>query len=169
MTLPNGKPLPVVLLANKCDLPDSVVSKEILDAFCIENNFVAWFPTSAKTNHNIEESVRGLVSAVLSHPGLFGFPPRMRALPFNPGISSSAFARLRTFNECGYVPPFFLWCRNLCTPTPFSTPLADAFEAQRLSSSKSAAPGAVAVAAPVDAAASKTGAAAGGAGGGGCC
>lgn len=69
VTLPNGKPLPVVLLANKCDLPDTAVHRDMLDNFCREHGFVGWFETSAKTNHNIEESVRGLVAAILSHPG----------------------------------------------------------------------------------------------------
>jgi Ras-related protein Rab-32 len=66
--LPNGSQLPVVLLANKCDLPDTRVNKEELDAFCKEHGFVGWFETSAKTNHNIEESVKGLVSNILSQP-----------------------------------------------------------------------------------------------------
>jgi len=69
VTLPNGKPLPVVLLANKCDLPDTAVQRDMLNAFCKEHGFIGWFETSAKTNHNIEESVRGLVASILSHPG----------------------------------------------------------------------------------------------------
>ncbi|XP_042317082.1 ras-related protein Rab-38 isoform X3 [Sceloporus undulatus] len=50
LTLPNGKPVPTVLLANKCDQ-----SKEVLvnngikmEQFCQENGFVGWFETSAK-------------------------------------------------------------------------------------------------------------------------
>jgi hypothetical protein len=31
----------------------------------------SWFETSAKSNHNIEESVRGLVSNIMSHPDAF--------------------------------------------------------------------------------------------------
>ena len=68
MTLPNGKPLPVALLANKCDLPDPAVNKDQLDAFCKEHGFVGWYETSAKENKNIEESVQGLVTNILSHP-----------------------------------------------------------------------------------------------------
>jgi Ras-related protein Rab-32 len=71
VTLPNGKPLPVVLLANKCDLPEAVVRREMLDDFCKEHGFTAWYETSAKNNVNIEESVRGLVAAILSHPDAF--------------------------------------------------------------------------------------------------
>ena len=69
VTLPNGKPLPVVLLANKCDLPEATVQREALDGFCKEHGFIGWFDTSAKTNHNIEEGVRALVSSILAHPG----------------------------------------------------------------------------------------------------
>lgn len=71
MTLPNGKPLPVVLLANKCDLPEAVVRRDMLDDFCKEHGFTAWYETSAKNNTNIEDSVRGLVAAILSHPDAF--------------------------------------------------------------------------------------------------
>ena len=59
------------MLANKCDLPDTRVNKEELDAFCKEQGFVGWYETSAKTNHNIEESVKGLVTNILSHPDAF--------------------------------------------------------------------------------------------------
>ena len=71
VTLPNGSPLPVVLLANKCDLPDTRVEKETLDAFCKEHGFTGWYETSAKSNHNIEEAVKGLVTACLAHPDAY--------------------------------------------------------------------------------------------------
>ena len=66
--LPNGSALPVILLANKSDLPDTRVNKEELDAFCKEHGFVGWLETSAKTNHNVEESVKSLVTTILSQP-----------------------------------------------------------------------------------------------------
>jgi len=71
VTLPDGKPLPVVLLANKCDLPDVKVHREMLDTFCKEHGFVTWYETSARTNHKIEEGVHGLVNAILSHQDAF--------------------------------------------------------------------------------------------------
>jgi small GTP-binding protein len=71
VTLPNGKPLPVLLVANKCDLPDSAVDKTSLDQFCKENGFIGWFETSAKSNTNIEESVKSLVGNILSHKDAF--------------------------------------------------------------------------------------------------
>lgn len=73
MRLPNNAPLPVVLLANKCDLPDHQgPNKEQLDAFCKEHGFVRWYETSAKENINIEESVKGLVSSILEHSDALG-------------------------------------------------------------------------------------------------
>uniref|UniRef100_A0A8C6WQ88 Ras-related protein Rab n=1 Tax=Neogobius melanostomus TaxID=47308 RepID=A0A8C6WQ88_9GOBI len=46
VTLNHGRPVPVVLLANKSDQLPSHSPK--LDTFCRENGFVAWFETSAK-------------------------------------------------------------------------------------------------------------------------
>jgi Ras-related protein Rab-38 len=69
VTLPNGKPLPVLLLANKCDLPDHKVDTASLDAFCAEHGFIGWFATSAKENINIEESVSALINNILGHKG----------------------------------------------------------------------------------------------------
>uniref|UniRef100_A0A665XEJ6 Ras-related protein Rab n=1 Tax=Echeneis naucrates TaxID=173247 RepID=A0A665XEJ6_ECHNA len=49
LSLDNGQPIPVVLLANKCDMSEK--DEELLaslDNFCKENRFVGWFETSAK-------------------------------------------------------------------------------------------------------------------------
>uniref|UniRef100_A0A8I5NC13 Ras-related protein Rab n=2 Tax=Euarchontoglires TaxID=314146 RepID=A0A8I5NC13_PAPAN len=50
LTLPNGKPVSVVLLANKCDQGKDVLMNNGLkmDQFCKEHGFVGWFETSAK-------------------------------------------------------------------------------------------------------------------------
>lgn len=47
--LDSGRPIPAVLLANKCDKREwdrDLVSS--LNSFCQQNNFSAWFETSAK-------------------------------------------------------------------------------------------------------------------------
>lgn len=69
--LPNGEPLPVVLLANKCDLDHAVIDSNALDLFCKERAFVTWFATSAKDDLNLDTASRALVSAVLSHKDIF--------------------------------------------------------------------------------------------------
>lgn len=47
--LDSGRPVPAVLLANKCDMTErdgDLVSS--LDSFCNDNGFLGWFETSAK-------------------------------------------------------------------------------------------------------------------------
>uniref|UniRef100_A0ACB8FFI4 Ras- protein Rab-38 n=1 Tax=Sphaerodactylus townsendi TaxID=933632 RepID=A0ACB8FFI4_9SAUR len=50
LSLPNGNPVPTVLLANKCDQgKEPLVNNGIkMEQFCAENGFVGWFETSAK-------------------------------------------------------------------------------------------------------------------------
>lgn len=63
--LPNGKPIPMVLLATKCDLPDISIDKEKMDKFARENGFIAWFETSSKTNTGINEAMDYLTQQIL--------------------------------------------------------------------------------------------------------
>ncbi|XP_073528792.1 ras-related protein Rab-32 [Phyllobates terribilis] len=67
--LPNGGPIPAILLANKCDQKreNSAHSPSQMDHFCKENGFVAWFETSAKDNVNIDEASRCLVDNILTN------------------------------------------------------------------------------------------------------
>lgn len=47
--LPNGSPIPAVLLANKCDQKkDGGQNPPQMDQFCKEHGFSGWFETSAK-------------------------------------------------------------------------------------------------------------------------
>ncbi|XP_030053894.1 ras-related protein Rab-32 isoform X2 [Microcaecilia unicolor] len=67
--LPNGGPIPAILLANKCD-QNKETSRQThshLDQFCKESGFVGWFETSAKDNINIDEAARSLVEHILSN------------------------------------------------------------------------------------------------------
>lgn len=52
VTLPDGTDVPVVLLANKCDVSVAVTNEQIAK-FCKENRIDAWYATSAKQNTNI--------------------------------------------------------------------------------------------------------------------
>ncbi|KAG9295497.1 hypothetical protein G9A89_013526 [Geosiphon pyriformis] len=63
-----GGTIPVVLMANKCDLlkdGDLYKSESEIHKYCQEKGFVNWFETSAKENHNVEEAARYLVSQIM--------------------------------------------------------------------------------------------------------
>ena len=85
--LPDGNPVPCVLLANKvnstsslwrtrdsrfvifqCDLAKEglVNNSQQMDEFCQEKGFIQWFETSAKENINIEASAKFLIGEVSS-------------------------------------------------------------------------------------------------------
>lgn len=40
--LPNGKPLPVILLVNKCDIEENQLTDDAIEAICKENNIDSW-------------------------------------------------------------------------------------------------------------------------------
>lgn len=65
---PNDTPIPVVLLANKCDLPDAadfLQNRDQMDRYCADNGFIGWCETSAKDNVNIDKASKLLVQAIL--------------------------------------------------------------------------------------------------------
>jgi Ras-related protein Rab-32 len=53
VTLQDGTRIPVVLLANKCDIQGIEIATDTIAKFCKENDIAAWFVTSAKENINI--------------------------------------------------------------------------------------------------------------------
>jgi Ras-related protein Rab-32 len=65
VVLGNQEPIPVLLLANKCDLPGVQVDKDLLDKFCKDHNFIGWYPTSAQNNINIDEGMKFLIQRIL--------------------------------------------------------------------------------------------------------
>lgn len=67
--LPDGSPIPCVLLANKCDQQKEglVNTPAKMDEYCEEKNFAGWFETSAKENINIEDAAKFLVNKILQN------------------------------------------------------------------------------------------------------
>ncbi|XP_004444410.2 ras-related protein Rab-32 isoform X2 [Drosophila pseudoobscura] len=65
--LPDGSPIPCILLANKCDQEKQgiITNPEKMDEYVRENGFAGWFETSAKENINIDEASRALVNKIL--------------------------------------------------------------------------------------------------------
>eukprot|EP00032_Breviata_anathema_P000402 JZ549110.1.p1 GENE.JZ549110.1~~JZ549110.1.p1 ORF type:complete len:192 (+),score=15.36 JZ549110.1:101-676(+) len=63
--LPDGRPIPVVLLANKSDIGKNVTEHVDMDNVCKDYGFVGWFETSAKENVNIDAASRFLVNEIL--------------------------------------------------------------------------------------------------------
>ncbi|XP_008983802.3 ras-related protein Rab-7L1 isoform X4 [Sapajus apella] len=65
LTLPNGEPVPCLLLANKCDLSPWAVSRDQIDRFSKENGFTGWTETSVKENKNINEAMSVLIEKMM--------------------------------------------------------------------------------------------------------
>eukprot|EP00012_Vannella_robusta_P001146 CAMPEP_0206186618 /NCGR_PEP_ID=MMETSP0166-20121206/2507_1 /ASSEMBLY_ACC=CAM_ASM_000260 /TAXON_ID=95228 /ORGANISM="Vannella robusta, Strain DIVA3 518/3/11/1/6" /LENGTH=218 /DNA_ID=CAMNT_0053602031 /DNA_START=37 /DNA_END=693 /DNA_ORIENTATION=+ len=66
--LSDNRPIPVVLLANKCDLAGKegiCQDRRQMDKFCEENGFIGWFETSAKSSVGIEDAAKCLVGKIL--------------------------------------------------------------------------------------------------------
>lgn len=65
--LPDGSPIPCVLLANKCDQEKEGIVHDpaTMDEYCREKGFASWFETSAKDNLNIDEAAAALVEKIL--------------------------------------------------------------------------------------------------------
>ncbi|CAL8084181.1 unnamed protein product [Orchesella dallaii] len=67
--LPDGSPIPCMLLANKCDLSSRQVDQMEIETFYKENNFIGWTETSAKEGLMVNDSMRFLVEVMLRQSG----------------------------------------------------------------------------------------------------
>ena len=57
--------MPVILLANKCDLPDLKVSRHKYSSYVSENGLLSWFETSSRDRSNVSLAVKRLVEYIL--------------------------------------------------------------------------------------------------------
>ncbi|XP_062372318.1 ras-related protein Rab-38 [Sardina pilchardus] len=69
VALCNGRPVPAVLLANKCDQELYGLCSKLpkLDTFSREQGFVGWYETSARDNTNIDAAMMCLVENILAN------------------------------------------------------------------------------------------------------
>jgi small GTP-binding protein len=72
--------LPVLVLGNKCDIEDAVISEAQVQAWCQKNRVVHHFLVSAKTGTNVEEAVNTLVASLL-HPRKSTDRPTLQLTP----------------------------------------------------------------------------------------
>jgi len=73
---PDERPIPVVLLANKCDLARDGFARNTaqMDKYCEEHGFAGWFETSAKDNVGIDTAAKFLVGQILANDTERGAP-----------------------------------------------------------------------------------------------
>eukprot|EP01013_Petalomonas_cantuscygni_P016143 TRINITY_DN33098_c0_g1_i1.p2 TRINITY_DN33098_c0_g1~~TRINITY_DN33098_c0_g1_i1.p2 ORF type:complete len:215 (-),score=39.95 TRINITY_DN33098_c0_g1_i1:197-841(-) len=84
--MPDGNPIPCVLVANKCDLPENPPrSDEWLDQYARRHGFVGWVRTSARENTRVDDAFHMLIDHVLE----LHAPPQQPSEP-NPHRASLA-------------------------------------------------------------------------------
>ena len=60
-----NRAMPIVLLANKCDLPELKVARQKYNSYVKDNGLLAWFETSSRDFGNISLAVQRLVEYIL--------------------------------------------------------------------------------------------------------
>ena len=68
--LPDGRPVPCVLLGNKSDQEPSesrFTDDETMETLAKEKGFAGFFPTSARDNINVEEAAKFLVQKIVDN------------------------------------------------------------------------------------------------------
>ncbi|KAK9701727.1 Ras family [Popillia japonica] len=92
VSLPHGKPLPVIILANKGDVAANKVPVQI-EEFCKKNQIVSWYITSAKENRNIDSAMNRLILEALENQrnnNLYNSDSLMLAEEANSGTHNSS-------------------------------------------------------------------------------
>ncbi|KAL4237881.1 Ras-related protein Rab-32B [Mactra antiquata] len=83
--LTNEEPVPILVLANKCDVDDAQIDDDKIEQFCRTNNVIGWFRTSAKDNVNIDEAMKLLIDYILKLPADNQQPEEHISLPGHTG------------------------------------------------------------------------------------
>merc|ERR1711862_426243 len=65
VVLANNEPIPCILLAYKCDLPNTTIDEAALDEFVKKHNFILWKATSAQDDVGINEAMKESIAEIL--------------------------------------------------------------------------------------------------------
>jgi hypothetical protein len=57
--------MPIVLLANKCDLPDLKVARQKYSSYIKDNGLLAWYETSVDDYGSLNIAIKTLVEYIL--------------------------------------------------------------------------------------------------------
>jgi len=92
--LPDGRPIPCVLLGNKSDVDASmhVVKESDVEAFHKDKGFAGCFLTSAKEGTNVEEAANFLVRKIIDNEKWRSHQQRTNGHDVRDGGASTAFA-----------------------------------------------------------------------------
>eukprot|EP01013_Petalomonas_cantuscygni_P003433 TRINITY_DN1360_c0_g1_i1.p2 TRINITY_DN1360_c0_g1~~TRINITY_DN1360_c0_g1_i1.p2 ORF type:complete len:160 (+),score=31.80 TRINITY_DN1360_c0_g1_i1:409-888(+) len=63
--LPDGNPIPCILVANKCDLPDQIVDDATLKRYAREAGVIESIRTSALSGENVDDAFGTLIDRIL--------------------------------------------------------------------------------------------------------
>ena len=59
--------MPIVLLANKCDLPDLKVPRQKYSSYVQENGLLGWYETSSRDHSNVSLAIKRLAEYILDN------------------------------------------------------------------------------------------------------
>ncbi|XP_070557544.1 ras-related protein Rab-7L1-like [Ptychodera flava] len=66
VSLPDGQPVPCLLIANKSDLPDRPVSEDEIEQLAKDSDFIGWTEMSVKDGTNVQEAMKFLLDEILA-------------------------------------------------------------------------------------------------------
>nr|CAD7445428.1 unnamed protein product [Timema bartmani] len=110
-SLPDGSPIPCMLLANKCDLAHRQIDQMQIETFYKEHNFIGWTETSAKEGLMVNDSMKYLKRIFTGTTVTNVIPLR----PVTQGIDN-----LSTMLQFGFSIADLIW--RLCPETIINEP-----------------------------------------------
>lgn len=108
-SMPDGSPVPCLLLANKCDLRERHVTIDEIEDMYNELNFIGWTETSAKVDTMVKDSVKYLIDTMLKYEEKEGTTLGDQTSPITDDPKAFKLTRESTAKS-GFNPAYCLFC-----------------------------------------------------------